>query len=130
MTIDKWARRWVNSKSNRYKEIVPKICKNSLRHRMLQIKYTTRKGLSKILRLKSGHCMLNAHKSKIVLDTPPLCDVFEKVESPLHYLLECNKFVKERKTFLNNISSILSKNYIVPLNVSTETLLGEHNFSK
>ena len=129
VTINKWARRWENSKFNKYKEIVPAICKNSLKNRMRQIKYTTRKSVSKIFRLKSGHSMLNGHKSKIVLETSPLCDVCKKKETPVHYLLECTKYMKERNIFLNNISSTLSKNNIVPINVTFETLLGEQNFS-
>ena len=52
MTIDKWARRWVDYSSHKYKELVPVICKNSLKHKLLQPKNTARRGLSKILRLK------------------------------------------------------------------------------
>ena len=33
MAIDKRARRWENSKSHKYKELVPAICKNSSKHR-------------------------------------------------------------------------------------------------
>ena len=32
MAIDKRARRWENSKSHKYKELVPAICKNSSKH--------------------------------------------------------------------------------------------------
>ena len=38
---------------------------SSLRHRFLQLQKTTRKGASKVLRLKTGHSMLNQHESKI-----------------------------------------------------------------
>ena len=75
MNIDKWARRWADSNSHIYKEFIPTICKKSLKHRLLQPKHTTRRGISKILRLKSGHCMLNGHKSKIDFETSPLCGV-------------------------------------------------------
>ena len=69
MTIDKWARRWTNSSSHKYKEFVADICKNSLKHRLFQLKNTTRRGLIKILQLKSGHCMLNSHNSKMNFET-------------------------------------------------------------
>ena len=53
------------SDSHKYKELVPAICKNSLKHILLQLKNTTRRGLSKFLWLKSGYYVLNSHKSKI-----------------------------------------------------------------
>ena len=73
MTIEKLARRWVDSNSHKYKELVPVICKNSLKQKLLQLKNTARRGLSKILRLKSSHCMLISHKSKMKFQTSPLC---------------------------------------------------------
>ena len=69
ITLDKWGRRWENTNFHKYKQSVPELCKNSLRHRFLQLKETTRKGASKVMRLKTGHCMLNQHKSKIDQDT-------------------------------------------------------------
>ena len=98
MTIDKWARRWANSNSIKSKEFVPVICENSLKHRLLQLKHTTRRGLSKTLPLKSGHCMLNGHKSKMDFETSPLCGVCQVKETPSHYLLGFKKFKKERKS--------------------------------
>ena len=59
ITLDKWGRRWENTNFHKYKQSVPELCKNSLRHRFLQLKETTRKGASKVLRLQTGHCMLN-----------------------------------------------------------------------
>ena len=38
MIIDKWARRWKNHKSDKYKEFVPAICKNSSKHTLFQLK--------------------------------------------------------------------------------------------
>ena len=37
MAIDKWVKRWVNSKSHKYKELFSAICKNSFKHRLFQI---------------------------------------------------------------------------------------------
>ena len=61
MTIDKWARRWTNLNSYKYRELVPAICKKSLRYKLFQLKNTARRGLSKTLQFKSGHCMLISH---------------------------------------------------------------------
>ena len=60
----------------------------------------------------------------------PLCGVCQLKETPSHYLLGCNKFKKERKVLLSNITSVLSKNKIVPQNFAIEKLLGQQNFSK
>ena len=101
--MEKWTRRWANSKSYKYKELVPAIYKN------ISTKKTARRRLSKILQIKSGHCMVNSHKSKINFETSPLCGVCQIKKTHSHNLLESNKFKKEREALLNNISSILSK---------------------
>ena len=105
------------------------LCKNSLRHRFLQLKKTTRKGAPNVLRLKTGHCMLNQHKSKIDQDTQPKCEVCLVNETPAYYLLHCSKFDTERAKLMKNISHVLRKNSPYPFNVSTEEILGEHNFN-
>ena len=64
MTLDKQGRRWENTNFYKYKQSVPALCKNSLSHRFLQLKQTTRKGGFKVLSLKTGHCMLNQYISK------------------------------------------------------------------
>ena len=43
MTIDKWARRWTNLHSYKYSELVPAMCKKSLRYKWFQLKNTARK---------------------------------------------------------------------------------------
>ena len=72
MAKDKWAKRCADSSSHKHKEFVPAICKNSVKHRLLLIKLTTRRGLSKFLQLKSGHCMLNGHNNKKDFEISPL----------------------------------------------------------
>ena len=108
---------------------MPALCKNSLRHRFLQLKETTRKGASKALRLKTDHCMLNQYKSKIDQDTQPKWEVHLVNETPAHYLLHCSKFDTQRARLMKNISHSLRKNSLLPFNVSTEELLGGHNFN-
>ena len=48
---------------------------------------------------------------------------------PTHYLLHRIKFDTQRAQLMKNISHVLRKNSLCPFNVSTEELLGEHNFS-
>ena len=108
---------------------MPALCKNSLRHRFLQLKKVTRKGASKVLRLKTGQCMLNQHKSKIDQDTQPKCEVCLVNETPTHCLLHCKKRETQRAKLMKNISHMLRKNSLCPFNVSTEELLGEHKFN-
>ena len=64
ITLDKWCGRLENTNFHKYKQSVPALYKNSLKHRFLQLK-TTRKGASEVLQVKTGHCMPNQHKSKI-----------------------------------------------------------------
>ena len=73
--------------------------------------------------------MLNDHKTKIDLETSALCEVCKIKETLSHYLLECNRFMKEREALLNKIASILIRKEIVPQNVTIEELLGEQNVS-
>ena len=127
--LNKWSRRGENTSFHKYKQPVPALCKNSLRHRFLQLKKTTRKGASKVLRLKTGHCMLNQHKSKIDQDTQPKCEVCLVNETTTHYLLNCSNFDTQRAKPMKNISHVLGKNRLSLFNVRTEELLGEHNFN-
>ena len=99
ITLDKWDRRWENANFHKYKQSVPALCKNSVRHRFLQLKKTTIKGASKVLRLKFGHCMLKQHKSKIDQDTQPKCEVFLINEPPTHYsFIAVNLIPKEQSS--------------------------------
>ena len=73
--------------------------------------------------------MLNQYMSKIDQDTQPKCGVCLVNETPAHYLLHCCKFDTQRAKLMKNISHVLGKNSLCPFNVSTEELLGEHNFN-
>ena len=73
--------------------------------------------------------MLNQHKSKLDQNTQPKCELCLVNETPINYLLHCIKFDTQRAKLMKNISHVLRKNSLCPFNVSTEELLGEHNFS-
>ena len=95
MTLSKWQRRWNNTKDNTYKNIAPTISKEELKQRALHLKHTSRKGASKIIRLKSGHCMLKSHRRKIDLEITPDCDHCKVKETPSHLPLHCKVFDSE-----------------------------------
>ena len=73
--------------------------------------------------------MLNQHKSKIDEDTQLKCEVCLVNEEPILYFLNCSKFNTQRAKLMKNISHVLRKNSLCPLNLSTVELLGEHNFN-
>ena len=75
LSISKWARRWENSKRTKYKEIFSIISHKKLTLRATLLKNTSRRGISKIARLKTGHSMLKDHKRKIDTETSPECKV-------------------------------------------------------
>ena len=64
LSISKWTRRWENSKHLKYKNIVPSITHKKLTLRAILLKNTSRKGISKIAKLKTGDSMLKGHKIK------------------------------------------------------------------
>ena len=101
LTLQKWGRRWQNTKSNMYKILIPNLTSDSLKQRALHLSFTTRNGASKIVRLKSGHCLLNYHKSKFDIETKPNCQEFNSKETPIH-LLDCNKFENESEFWIPN----------------------------
>ena len=70
LSISKWARRWENSKHTKYKEIFSIISHKKLTLRATLLKNTSRRGISKIASLKTGHSMLNGYKSKLTLKPP------------------------------------------------------------
>ena len=79
---------------HKYKRMGPPINSVGLKQRSLQLRYTSRRGCSKILWLKSGHYMLNAHKSKIDNETQPNCETCQAKETPEHYLLHLANVIK------------------------------------
>ena len=64
LSIRNWARRWENSKYTKYKDVVPSIAYKKLLLRATPLKNTSRKEISKIARLKTGHSLSKGQKSK------------------------------------------------------------------
>ena len=127
MTLSKWQRRWNNTKDNKYKNIVPTISKEELKQCALHLKNTTRKGASKIIRLKSGHCMIKSHRSKVDLEiTPDLitCDHCKVKETPIHLLLHCKVFYGKRHKLIKTVYEIFNSNKTTFKGTMVE-LLGE-----
>ena len=98
-----------------------------IRHwqRALHLKHTSRKGASKIIRLKSGHCMLKSHRSKIDLEITSDCDQCKVKETPSHLLLHCKIFDGERHKLMKAVHEIFSSNKATFKGTMAE-LLGEH----
>ena len=74
LSIKKWSMGWNNSFQHKYKYIVPNIIQQNLAKRSMLLKNTSRKGITKIMRLKTGPSMLKGRKSKIDPETQPECN--------------------------------------------------------
>ena len=116
--------------------MVPQIYSVGLKQGSLQLRHTSRRGSSKISRLKLGHCMLNAHKSKIDHETQPN---LSNKQQPQPYACQrkkqkqsfqnCSKYEKQREScYLKQKKNLQKKNsqYILTLNM--EDVLGQQNF--
>ena len=86
-----------NSIQHKYKNIVPNITQQTLAKRPMLLKNTSRKGIAKIIRLKTGHSMLKGYKSKIDQETQPESTFCKVKETTEHFLLNCTEFEKERE---------------------------------
>ena len=99
---DDWSSQSFNIFKNKFsKFILPKVnaffnCINS-------------KGVKIITRLWLGLSHLQDHKFKHYLQDclKPICSCGTEVETTVHYLLHCPNNLDERKSFLNNIKSVL-----------------------
>ena len=127
-TLEKWGWRWQSTKSNMCKTLIPNLTSDGLKQRALHLSFTTRNGASKLAWLKLGHCFLNYHKSKSDTETKPNCQECNSNETPIHLLLDCNKFENERQKLKQAIESILNKNKISWHSIRAEELLGEHQW--
>ena len=63
--------------------------------RAILLRNTSRKGISKIAKLKTGHSMLKVHKSEIDIETSPECSTCKVKETPEHFLLNCKEYDTE-----------------------------------
>ena len=84
LTLQKWQMRWENLKCHKYKQIVLQINSVGLKQRSLQLRHTSNRVSSKILWLKSFHCMLNAHQSKVDYETLPNYQTVRPVKQKKH----------------------------------------------
>ena len=75
------------------------------------------KGASKVLRLKTGLCMLNQHKSKIDQHTQRKSEVCLVNETAAHYLLHCSEFDTQRAKLMKNISHVCLGKTVFALSV-------------
>ena len=79
--------------------------------------------------MKSGHCMLNQHKSQIDKHAQQKCEICLVTKTPTHYLLHCSKWDIQKAKVAKNISHVLRKNSLCPCNISTEESFGKYNFN-
>ena len=115
--------------------MVPQIYSVGLKQGSLQLRHTSRRGSSKISRLKLGHCMLNAHKSKIDHETQP--NLSNKQE-PQPYACQrkkqkqsfqnCSINEKERELLFKTKEQFTKKSSQYILTLTMEDVLGEQNF--
>ena len=110
LSISKWTRRWENSKHTKYKDIFLIISHKKLTLRATLLKNTSRRGISKIARLKTGHSMLKGHKSKIDTETSPECSTCKVKETPVHFLLNSKEYDTEGAKLEKDIKEIFYKN--------------------
>ena len=83
LSISKRTRRWENSKHTKYKDIVSSIShKKLITIRATLLKNTSRRGISRIARLKTGHSVLKVHKSKTDTETLPRMLNLQSEEDP------------------------------------------------
>ena len=89
------------------------------------LKNTSRKGITKIIRLKTGHSILKEHKSKIDPEVQPEFIFCKVKETPEHFLLNCAEFGKERAKLEKLVKELYNNKKIVKLHIDLDDLLGE-----
>ena len=124
LSISKWARKWENSKYPKYKDITSSISHKKLTRRATLLKNTSRRGISKTAKLKTGHSMLG-HKSKVDTENSPQCSTCKVKETPTHFLLNCKEYDTEQAKLEKDIKKIFYKNDCQKLNITIDDLLGE-----
>ena len=123
LSISKWTRRWENSKQKKYKAIVPSISHKKLTLKATLFKNTSRKGISKTARLKTGHSMLEGHKSKIDIEISLECSTCKVKETPEH--LNCKEYDTEWAQLEKDVKEIFYKNNYHKMNITIDDILGE-----
>ena len=87
------------------------------------LKNTSRKGISKIARLKTGHSVLKGHKSKIDTETSLEWSTCKVKDTPEHSLLNCKEYDTERAKLEKDTKQIFYTNNFHKLNISIGDLL-------
>ena len=59
-----------------------------------------------LFRLKTGHCRLSAHLSRIGICEEAMCNICNTPETVEHFLLHCSKFTDERLCLLQKATEI------------------------
>jgi ribonuclease HI len=100
----RWVDEWAQGKTGRFMQhFIKKPTK------LGQQKFLNRKEESKIFQLRTGHCMLNKHLSRIRKDHDPACrHCLVEEETINHHLLQCPKLTNIRKELLPPSPSIES----------------------
>ena len=129
LSLKIWETCWDRLGSCKYQSIVPKIDQFTLKQRRFLIKHTSSKLIRKIFRLKNGHNLLPAHKSKYDLATPSNCLTCETPFNEHHLLFEC----KNLQLLQTNLKTIITNtpffHYHNSPRISLELLLGERDTS-
>ena len=89
------------------------------------LKNTSRKGITKIIRLKTGHSILKEHKSKIDPEVQPEFTFCKVKETPEHFLLNCAEFGKERAKLEKLVKELYNNKKIGKLHIDLDDLLGD-----
>ena len=99
------------TQNTKYNDIVPSISHKKLALRVILLKNTSRKGISKFARLKTQdtHSTLNT-------ETSPECSTCKVKEPPEHFLL--NFTFSEQAKLEKNIKKIFYKNNCQKLNIT------------
>ena len=88
-------------------------------------KNTSRKGITKIIRLKTGRSILKGHKSKIDPEIQPEFTFCKVKETPEHFLLNCVEFGKERAKLEKLVKESYNNKKIGKSHIDLDDLLGE-----
>ena len=92
-------------------------------------KNTSRKGITKIIRLKTGRSILKGHKSKIDPEIQPEFTFCKVKETPEHFLLNCVEFGKERAKLEKLVKESYNNKKIGKSHIDLDDLLGEGDLS-
>ena len=120
-----WKTCWGRLVSCKYQTIVPKIDQFTLKQRRFLLKHTSSKLIRKKFRLKSGHNLLLAHKSKYDLASPSNCVTCETPFNEHHLLFECKSLQLLQSNLKAMIPNTLSFHYHNSIRISLELLLVE-----